>query len=69
MGAWEELGPDGAALNRWERWPRSLHCAFRFEIEHALARAGLEVKALYGDFYCGELRAESSEMIWLATRA
>lgn len=66
VGAWEELEPDGAVFKRWERSPRPMHCAFRFEMEHALARAGFEVQAVYGDFYRGELRAESSEMIWVA---
>ncbi len=69
VGAWEELGPEGAVIQRWKRAPRPLHCVFRFEMEHLLARAGFEVKAVYGDFFRGELRADSSEMIWVASVA
>jgi SAM-dependent methyltransferase len=64
--AWEEIGPDGEILDCWQRGPVRLHSIFRFEVAHLLARTGFEVEALYGDFNRGELRDDSSEMIWVA---
>jgi hypothetical protein len=64
--AWEEIGPDGAILDGWQRGPIRLHSVFRFEIAHLLARTGFEVEALYGDFSGGEYRDQSTEMIWVA---
>jgi hypothetical protein len=63
---WQEL--DGAAqpLDQWEIGPVPFHCAFRFEVEHLIQRAGFHVEALYGDFYRGDLTDASTEMIWLA---
>ena len=52
--------------DRWERGPIPLHSMFRYEMEHLLTRVGFAVEAVYGDFYRGELRDESSEMIWVA---
>jgi ubiquinone/menaquinone biosynthesis C-methylase UbiE len=63
---WEELGPDGQVVDCLDRGPIRLHCVFRFEMEHLLARAGFTVEAVYGDFYRQKLRDESSEMIWVA---
>jgi SAM-dependent methyltransferase len=63
---WEELGQAGQTLDRWEAGPISFHCFFRYELEHLLLRAGFHVIALFGDFYRGELKDSSSEMIWLA---
>ncbi|HSF80738.1 MAG TPA: class I SAM-dependent methyltransferase [Anaerolineales bacterium] len=68
LTAWEELNPHGQVLDRWERGPLHLHCAFRHEMEHLLARAGFQVEAVYGDFSGNELNDESSEMIWLAKK-
>lgn len=65
---WEQLGPDGAPLDRWETGPLAMHCVFRFEMVHLLARVGLEVEGLYGDFCRGELRDESTEMVWVARK-
>jgi hypothetical protein len=64
--AWEEIGPDGDLLERWQTGPSRLHCAFRFEVAHLLARTGFEVEALYGDFGRGEFGDASSDMIWVA---
>jgi SAM-dependent methyltransferase len=64
--AWEEIGLAGEVVDRWERGPIRLHCVFRFEMEHLLARVGFEIEAVYGDFFRGELRDESSEMVWVA---
>jgi ubiquinone/menaquinone biosynthesis C-methylase UbiE len=63
---WEEIDADGAVVDRWQRGPVLLHCVFRFEMGHLLARAGFEVVAVYGDFGRGPLTDESSEMIWAA---
>lgn len=65
---WEEIDADGEISDRWESGPLRFHCVFRFEMEHLLARAGFAVRAVYGDFFRGELRDGSSEMIWVARR-
>jgi SAM-dependent methyltransferase len=66
---YEELGPDGSVTGRWERSPIPNHVVFRYEMEHALARAGLRVEALYGSFERQEFRGDSSQMVWVARRA
>lgn len=63
---WEQLDEHGNVLHAWTRAPMPLHCVFRFEMEHLLARAGFELQALYGDFFENELVSDSSEMIWVA---
>lgn len=63
---WEEMDADGQVVNRVERGPIRLHCVFRFEMEHLLARVGFEVEAVYGDFFRQELQDESPDMIWVA---
>ena len=65
---WEEIGKDGDVLQTWERKPMSLHCVFRFEMEHLLARTGFEIQAVYGDFFKSELKDDSSDMIWVARK-
>jgi ubiquinone/menaquinone biosynthesis C-methylase UbiE len=63
---WEFRGKDGTLIERKENARKDLHCVFRFEMEHLLARAGFAVDAVYGDFYRCELKNDSSEMIWAA---
>jgi ubiquinone/menaquinone biosynthesis C-methylase UbiE len=63
---WEELDENGKILGTWEREPNHLHCAFRSEIEHLLARCGFDIEALYGDFYGYPLMDKSENMIWVA---
>jgi ubiquinone/menaquinone biosynthesis C-methylase UbiE len=63
---WEEMDTDGQVVNRVERRPIRLHCVFRFEMDHLLARVGFEVEAVYGNFFRQELQDESSDMIWVA---
>jgi hypothetical protein len=64
---WEEIDAGGRrVVERWETGPIRLHCVFRFEMEHLLARVGFVVEATYGDFFKRKLRDESSEMIWVA---
>ena len=63
---WHEIGKDGTILQTWTRKPMSLHCVFRFEMEHLLARAGFEDRIVHGDFFKGELKDDSLDMIWVA---
>jgi SAM-dependent methyltransferase len=66
--AWEEIETDGQVVNRWQTRPTRLHCVFRFEMEHLLARVGFAIEAVYGDFFRHVLGDTSSEMIWVAQR-
>ena len=66
---WEELDPSGLVLQTWERGPRALHCVFRFEMEHLLARTEFEHRIVYGDFFKNQLNENSSEMIWVVKRS
>ena len=66
--AWEEVDTDGQVVNRWQTRTVRLHCVFRFEMEHLLARVGFAVEAAYGDFYRHPLGDKSSEMVWVACR-
>jgi SAM-dependent methyltransferase len=63
---WEALDASGTAVERWESGPLRLHCVFRFEMEHLLARAGYTIEVVYGDFHRHGLRDNSSEMVWVA---
>lgn len=65
---WEEIGTNGQVVNREETGPVRLHCVFRFEMEHLLARSGFAVEALYGDFFRHALLDDSSSMVWVARR-
>lgn len=66
--AWEETDANGKVVDYWQRGPIALHCVFRFEMEHLLARVGLVVEGLYGDFFHGDLEDDSSEMVWVARK-
>ena len=66
---WEEIDRDGAAINRTKSRKVNLHCVFRFEMEHLLARVGFKIKALYGHFSKQPLWNESAEMIWVVEHA
>jgi SAM-dependent methyltransferase len=63
---WEEVDDAGQVVNRWERGPSRLHCVFRCEMEHLLARVGFSMEAVYGDFFRHALADDSSDMIWVA---
>jgi SAM-dependent methyltransferase len=65
---WEAIGPDGQVVDRWESGPVRLHCVFRFEMEHLLARVGFAVRDVYGDFFGGPLLDTSRDMIWVARK-
>lgn len=66
VSRWQEIGEDGSILQTWERKPMALHCVFRFEMEHLLARTGFEQRIVHGDFFKNPLNENSSEMIWIA---
>lgn len=66
---WDEVDESGLVLQTWEREPMPLHCVFRFEMEHLLARTGLENRIVYGDFFKNPLTENSSDMIWVAKRS
>ncbi|MDP6716186.1 MAG: class I SAM-dependent methyltransferase [SAR202 cluster bacterium] len=66
LTVWEELDANGEVVSRRERGPIPLHCVFRFEMEHLLGRAGFEIEAVYGDFFRGVLKDDSSDMVWVA---
>jgi len=63
---WEELGENDQVINRIEREAIRLHCVFRLEMEHLLARAGFMPCTVYGDFFRGELLDYGPSMIWIA---
>jgi ubiquinone/menaquinone biosynthesis C-methylase UbiE len=65
---WEAVDAAGEVTDRWESGPLRFHCLFRCEMEHLLARSGFTIQSLYGDFFRHELRDDSSEMIWVATK-
>ena len=67
--AWEEVGPDGGDHTRWDLEPMPLHCVFRCEMEHLLARTGFAARSVYGDFFGQALADNSAEMIWVARNA
>ena len=63
---WYVKHPD----DRKERitWRTPLRYFFRYEVEHLLARAGLRMSALYGDFDRSSLAGDSPEMIFVAEK-
>jgi SAM-dependent methyltransferase/ribosomal protein S18 acetylase RimI-like enzyme len=63
---WEELDGSGAVLDRWESGALRFRVVGRFEMEHALARAGFEVEALYGSFARDRFGDDSQEMVFVA---
>lgn len=49
-------------------WRTPLRYFFRYEVEHLLARAGLRLTALYGNFDRSPLAGDSPEMIFVAEK-
>jgi SAM-dependent methyltransferase len=64
---WEEIDLGGRTVDRRESERHRMHCFFRFEVEHLLARTGFVVEALYGDFLGNELQDDSPEMVWVVS--
>jgi len=50
-------------------WRTALRYAYRFELEHLLARAGFRIVALYGDVGRAPYGDDSPDMIFVAERA
>jgi len=65
---WEAIGGDGRVVDSWQTKTDRIHCVFRFEMEHLLARAGFCVEDVYGDFFRNQLTGESPSMIWVVHR-
>jgi SAM-dependent methyltransferase len=63
---WEEMDADGRVTDTWQTAPARIHCVFRFEMEHVLARAAFTADAVYGDFSRHPLPDNSTDMIWTA---
>ncbi len=59
--------PDGRKERLVDAFP--LRYFFRYEVEHLLARCGLRVVALYGDYDCSPLGDTSPDMIFAAEKA
>jgi SAM-dependent methyltransferase len=63
---WQELGEDDRVTDRQDFEPMPMHVPFRFEMEHLLSRAGLQILNIYGDFEEHPFTDASPDMIWLA---
>ena len=63
---WEEMDTDWHVTDSWQTTPARIHCVFRFEMEHVLARVGFTADAVYGDFSRHPLADNSTDMIWIA---
>lgn len=63
--AYEVIAPDGSVRKRIVEWP--FRWTHRFEAEHLLERAGLQVEAVYGG-YAGEPFASGSPVLVLVGR-
>lgn len=61
---WEIEEPSGKLLTHSVEFPMRWY--HRFELEHLLARCGLRVLALYGDFGRGSFTDDTWEMIFVA---
>lgn len=64
--AYEVIGRDGAVTKRLVEWP--YRYTYRFEAEHLLERAGVEIAALYGGYRREPFTSESSVMLFVARR-
>jgi SAM-dependent methyltransferase len=67
-GLIEELDEGGAVVNRIWGQPMPVRYFHRYEMEHLLARGGLEVEALYGDLRKNPYRGTSPDLIFVARR-
>ena len=61
---WEIEDAEGRIERRECRFP--MRWFYRFEVEHLLARCGLEIETIYGDFDRSEFDRDSPEMIFVA---
>ena len=63
----EELNDDGVVVSKVYRGLR-LRYAFRYEMEHLLARTGFEIEDLFGDCYGAPFGDTSPEMVFVARK-
>lgn len=68
-GMTDELDSDGIVVQRAYGPPMTVRYHYRYEMEHLLARAGLEVEALYGDLLKNAYRATSPDLVYVAKAA
>jgi SAM-dependent methyltransferase len=65
---YDEVDADGVVQSR--RYDSiSLRLVFPFELEHLLARCGLAIETIYGDFEKSPYRGSSAQMLVVAKRA
>jgi hypothetical protein len=64
---WEIEEPSGKRTEHGVEFPMRWY--HRYELEHLLARGGLRVLALYGDFRRGPFTDDTWEMIFVAEPA
>jgi hypothetical protein len=64
--AYEIVGDNGSVTKRFVEWP--FRYIFRFEAEHLLERAGLEIEEVYGGYRQEPFKSESPLMLFLARR-
>jgi SAM-dependent methyltransferase len=64
--AYELVTDEGLVTKRFVEWP--YRYIYRFEAEHLLERAGLEVEAIYGGYQREPFTSESRTMLVLARR-
>ena len=64
---YDELQSDGTVVRR--ALPFVMRWLYRFEIQHLLARVGLEVEAIYGDYDLEPYTGDSPQLIVIARAA
>ncbi len=64
---YDELAPDGSVRRRV--LPFVMRWVYRFEVEHLLARAGLHLEAVYGDYDLAPYESGSPQLIVVAYKA
>lgn len=61
---YDEIQPDGRVIRRV--MPFAMRWLYRFEVQHLLARVGLSVQAIYGDYDLEPYGSDSPQMIVVA---
>jgi SAM-dependent methyltransferase len=64
---YDELQPDGVVVRR--ALPFVMRWLYRFELQHLLARAGLVLEAIYGDYDLEPYTSDSPQLIVIARAA
>ena len=60
---------DAAGLVHRTVLPQTFRYCYRYEVEHLLARAGLAVVAVYGDYDLAPYTADAERLLLVARRA